>query len=228
MQIDDASQIPNISQRTGFSIFVFPRNFDFNQIKIENAYIVEPEKYERNASGTIKKEQIIDVLSIIGKHQVEPLTILFRPAEKMNSVVANAFLKSLEEPGENIHIVFFTYDLQQLLPTIRSRASIYYLKQDFNLDEAPNASKTDLELAKSLLTANTQQLIKIADKLQKNKENARATTLDILDIAIELAYKTYFKTCDEKWLKKLTQLTSTYDNIRQNGHIKLQIIANML
>lgn len=228
MQIEDPTQIPSISQKTGFSIFSFPRNFNFNQIEFKNAFIVEPEDFEKNPSGMIKRDQITEVFSLIGNRQEKSLTILFRPAERINNVASSAFLKNLEEPGDNVHIVFFTHDLQQILPTIRSRASIYHLKQNFDLDAAPDVPKKDLDLAKSLLTTNSKQLIPLAEDLHKTKNNARQRTLDILDIAIELAYKSYFKTFDAKWLKKLTQLTTAYDCVKRNGHIKLQLIANML
>ena len=227
MQIDNPAQIPEISQKTGFSVFVFPRNFNYEDIEIKNSFILQP-KEERNASGTIKIDDVKNVFSILGNKQTEDLTLLVKPAEKLNNEAGNAFLKNLEEPKDNIHIVFFTKDIQALLPTIRSRAFIYYLKDSFDFDKSPAASAKDLDLAKSLLAATPKQLITIADKLQKVKTDNRRNALDILDLCIELAYKTYFKTGDAKWLSKLEKLTATYQNVKQNGHIKLQIVANML
>lgn len=47
--------------------------------------------------------------------------VLIHPAEAMNNNSANALLKTLEEPGENLLFILLTHKPQQLLPTILSR-----------------------------------------------------------------------------------------------------------
>lgn len=47
--------------------------------------------------------------------------ILLEPAERMNPNAANALLKTLEEPGENVLLILLTATPARLLPTIRSR-----------------------------------------------------------------------------------------------------------
>jgi DNA polymerase-3 subunit delta' len=47
--------------------------------------------------------------------------VLIHPAEAMNNNSANALLKTLEEPGENLLFILVTHKPQQLLPTILSR-----------------------------------------------------------------------------------------------------------
>ena len=47
--------------------------------------------------------------------------VLIHPAERMNTVTANALLKTLEEPPGNTRFVLTTDAMHQLLPTIRSR-----------------------------------------------------------------------------------------------------------
>ncbi len=47
--------------------------------------------------------------------------VLVFPAEQMNSITANALLKTLEEPPGDVKFVLATESAHQLLPTIRSR-----------------------------------------------------------------------------------------------------------
>ena len=47
--------------------------------------------------------------------------VLVFPAEQMNTITANALLKTLEEPPGNVKFVLATESAHQLLPTIRSR-----------------------------------------------------------------------------------------------------------
>jgi len=47
--------------------------------------------------------------------------VLVFPAERMNTITANALLKTLEEPAGHLRFVLATEAVQQLLPTIRSR-----------------------------------------------------------------------------------------------------------
>ncbi len=54
--------------------------------------------------------------------------VLVYPAERMNTVTANALLKTLEEPGGNLKFVLATESAHQLLPTIRSRCQGFALR----------------------------------------------------------------------------------------------------
>lgn len=47
--------------------------------------------------------------------------IIIDDAERMNASVANACLKTLEEPPANTHFILIAHDADRLLPTIRSR-----------------------------------------------------------------------------------------------------------
>ena len=54
-------------------------------------------------------------------HQSGYKIILIYPAEAMNSAAANALLKKLEEPPQNVLFILITHQAPHLLPTIRSR-----------------------------------------------------------------------------------------------------------
>ena len=91
MQIDSVDQIPQIVNSTGFSIFVFPRDYDFNEINTKKSIVIEPEK----KSNDIKIDQIREIFSLLGTKQERDLTIIVRPAESLNEASSNAFLKNL-------------------------------------------------------------------------------------------------------------------------------------
>lgn len=89
------------------------------------------EREEKSSSASAKKS----VSQQIGIEQIRKLTdfvyltghqggykiILIYPAETMNTASANALLKKLEEPPENVLFILITHQAQHLLPTIRSR-----------------------------------------------------------------------------------------------------------
>ncbi len=50
--------------------------------------------------------------------------VLVYPAESMNSITANALLKTLEEPSGDLKFVLISHAMHQLLPTIRSRCLV--------------------------------------------------------------------------------------------------------
>lgn len=51
--------------------------------------------------------------------------IVVSPGEAMNQNAANAFLKTLEEPGKDVVIVLVVHQPGRILPTIRSRCRIF-------------------------------------------------------------------------------------------------------
>ncbi|WP_295626627.1 DNA polymerase III subunit delta' [uncultured Nitrosomonas sp.] len=78
---------------------------------------------KKSVSQQISIEQIrklSDFVYLTG-HQRGYKIILIYPAEAMNAASANALLKKLEEPPENVLFILVTHQAQHLLPTIRSR-----------------------------------------------------------------------------------------------------------
>lgn len=82
------------------------------------------------ARPTLKIEQIRQILEVMalqpyeGKHRI----IIVDDADTMNESAANAFLKTLEEPAENSHLILVTSRPFSLLPTIRSRCQTIYFQ----------------------------------------------------------------------------------------------------
>jgi DNA polymerase-3 subunit delta' len=116
----------------------------FEQNGHPNFYQIVPEAFATVAGETAEKEENDDKSSAttkkstsqqIGIEQIRKLNdfvyltghqsgykiILVYPAEAVNNAAANALLKKLEEPPENVLFILVTHQPQHLLPTIRSR-----------------------------------------------------------------------------------------------------------
>ena len=217
MYFDDLSQAQEISSKTNCLVFVIPGDKD---IFIPHAFFLKPEE-----KSVITVEQVRSVLDIVSKKQLEDQFVIVRPAEKLSDVAANAFLKNLEEPNEKIHYVLVTDSPSKLLPTILSRARIYFLREQ--IDNTISAEKHDLELAKKLMVAKDSDLIQIAEEISKKKTGARRDALKIVGLTIEMLYKSYFITNKEVFIKKLPRFLKLYENLEQNGHIKLHFVADL-
>ena len=94
----------------------------------------------KTENKTIKKEEIAKIKnkfnkkSSVGKYSV----YIVNEAEKLNSSSANALLKFLEEPEENIVAILITNNIYNVIDTIISRCQIINLKNDnklINIDE---------------------------------------------------------------------------------------------
>ncbi|MGI5869096.1 MAG: ATP-binding protein [Kiritimatiellia bacterium] len=99
-----------------------------------DALWVEPEKKSRIISVDVMREQIVrweEMGSYVGGWKIAVL--LF--ADRLNESSANAFLKTLEEPGEQTLFLLVTDRPEALLPTIVSRCQ----RLDLNEGRVPPA-----------------------------------------------------------------------------------------
>jgi len=78
---------------------------------------------KRKASKEIRIEAMRDAVEFAQRTSARGLgkVVLVYPAEQMNTVTANALLKTLEEPAGDMRFVLASESVHQLLPTIRSR-----------------------------------------------------------------------------------------------------------
>ncbi len=212
--------IPEIAGRAGGSIFIVPDNA---KVEIKNAFILKP-----TTKTTITIDQVREVLEQLTVKQTRKQFILIRPADKLGEEAENAILKNLEEPSDNIHFVLVTNKPSKLLPTILSRAALYILKKNEGSITEINADEKTINLAKKLLAAKPADYPKIAEELTAKKEGVRDYVLDILGVAIEMCYKSYFKTNNQKFLAKIPKFITAYENIAKNGHIKLHLVADLI
>lgn len=219
MFFESSDEIFKIAQKCNTAVFVLPKKVE---VKIKNALILEPD-----GKQAITIEQVRNLLSKLGTKQQKDIFIIIRPAELLQIEAANALLKKLEEPNEKVHFLLITDELSRILPTILSRSAIYILKNPLDLKSAIEANDKVKVLAKRLMVAKSAEIVDLAEEIAKKKDRVREYALEILGVAIEMLYKTYLITGKEVFLNKLPKFLKAYENIAKNGHIKLQIVANL-
>ena len=224
MFFDDLAQIPELAGNSGFSIFAVPDPL-IDAVK-NPAITVEP------TDGKIPIDAVREIIDLCGTRQQQDFFVLVKNADAMNESAENAFLKLLEEPKENYHIVFTVKNPSGLLPTILSRGNLFVLRQENPLAAPLDADATVKMYAKRLLTASPRNLVDLMNAITSEKEykktgNARPFTLKIVACAIDMTYKSYFKTSNVKLLNRLPDLLKLYDNLSKNGHIKLHLVADL-
>lgn len=219
MFFDNVSQIQSIAKKCGTSIFVLP---DDIEVDIPHMIALSPD-----VKTVITIEQVREVLALVSTRQTEDRFIVIRPAEALGEAAANALLKNLEEPGDMVHFVLIVKDPSCLLPTILSRAQMFFLKSSSSLEAGLSCDDKVRDLAKELMVAKPSGLVQVVEKITKKKDGVRSYALEVVGTAIEMLYKTYFLTEKDVFLKKLPKFLAAYDGISRNGHVKLQIIANL-
>lgn len=219
MFFENPSEILEIARRAGCAIFVVPREVP---AEIPGAIILQPEE-----KTTITIEQVREVTARLNLKQIGEVFVVVRPAEKLGLDAANAFLKSLEEPGEKVHYILITDALGEILPTITSRAAIYRLKTPTNFREVQADEKVKA-IAKRLMVAAPAELPILAEEIAKKKDGVRAYALSVLDAAIEMLYKSYFLTGKSAFLDRLPKFLVAYQAIAKNGHVKLHLVAELI
>lgn len=220
MFFNSVDDIQQIASRVGCSVFVLPK---LTKFEIKNAIILTPE-----TKSVITIEQVHDMLKLLGTKQKSDRYIIIRPAELLGLEAANALLKNLEEPKDNIHFVLVTDVPSKLLPTILSRASVYFLKTKPTIESGIEVDEKTKDLAKRLMVARPAELPALADEIVKSKDNVKARTLEIVGTAIEMLYKSYFITKKVVFIKKIPNFLTLYESIERNGHIKTHIVADLL
>ncbi|MBR3319871.1 hypothetical protein IKG20_01025 [Candidatus Saccharibacteria bacterium] len=227
MFFEDISDLPAIASRTNFAIFS-ANPYDVKPVlkKAFKSNVVFLKPDEKN--GKISVEMVRDFSAFSSTIDTNDKYFVVLSAEALNEHAENAFLKCLEEPKPHHHFILVTTTPSALLPTILSRAQVFYLKEKGTITRPIESSEKVKTLARELVTADVKGLIKLSNDLTKKKDTARTLALEVTGCAIEMMYKSYFATNQEKFLKKLPRLLTLYDNLQKNGHVKLHIVADML
>ena len=219
MFFDSVSEIAKIAGRCGTSIFVVPDSVD---VEIKNALVLQPEE-----KSVITIEQVRQMLGKLSTKQTQDVFVVIRPADLLKEAGASAFLKGLDEPGKKVHFVLITANISQILPTILSRAEVYFLNQEFRVDKIACDDEKVKALAKRLIAARGAELVALADEMNKKKDDKREYALLVLGVAIEMLYKGYLINQKPALLNKIEKFLAAYENISLMGHIKLHLVADL-
>lgn len=222
MFYDKPSDLTKIAARVGCAIFVTAES---TPIQLRQALYLTPD--EDKTVRTIGVEKVREFINLSSNKETCERFFVITPADAMNEAAQNAFLKTFEEPHEHCHFLLLVSDPAALLPTIRSRAQIFYPRRTGVLDQAPNAKPKVAEMAKKLISASARDLPDLALEISKTKTQPRQYALDIVATAIEILYKSYFKTKNVKFLGKLPNFLKLYGDLEHNGHIKLHLVADL-
>lgn len=220
MFFDSVDQIQALADQCHAAIFAVESNF---KIPFKHPIIIEKSSDKKS----ITVEQVRQALELTSAKQQSERYIIIKSAELLNETAQNALLKELEEPRPHYHFVLFTQEPYLLLPTILSRANLYYLKRPNQLTQKPTTDDKVLDIAKSLLAATSTQLPSLADQITKRKGTTREDVLLVVSTAIELAYKSFFATNRRSFLKKIPALITLYNNLQAGGNLKLHIVADL-
>ena len=176
------------------------------------------------------KHEVREIIDHCKDRQTADFFIVIEDASTFTSVAQDALLKLLEEPRPFYHFVIFTTDLGPLLATVRSRATIFVQKHQNPLKNPPAVAENIKDYAKKLLSATDRDIIPLAEELTNPKtfKKPRETILQIVETAIELAYKSYFITKNPAFIHKIPRFLALSDALKGNGNIKLQLIAKII
>ena len=228
MFIDSLDKIPKIATTFSTTIFVVDPDIQLNLNPLISLSL--------KAETSSQIDDIRELMQLTKNKQTKELFLVIRHAELLSERSSNVLLKTIEEPGSHIHILLLTKKPQELLATIRSRSMLFYLKTSNNLTSPPQVSAEILDYAKKLLVSDKNTLPQLAEELSKKKpkkvdpenDNDKTFLLSVIETTIELAYKSYYKTNNKLFLKKIIGLDQAYQNISKNGNKKLQLIANLI
>lgn len=144
-------------------------------------------------------------------HRKGQRVVLIDPAEAMNNAAANAFLKILEEPPSGVHFILVSHHWRLLLPTIRSRCSLFHFStpnHEFAVTwlKEQGIENPDLHLAHTsgapldaLADAQAQSLPQRRAFLEKI---AKPRTLNVLHLAEALEKQKLETESVIEWLQK--------------------------
>lgn len=130
----------------------------------------EREKDKKEFSVKIVRDSI-KTDAFIKPNEADGRVFIIKDAETMNVSAQNALLKILEEPPKGVKFILCCENAADLLETIRSRATIYALISNKELNEAEQKiSHLAAELALSLISFNEYEFVAKTGVFEKDKE----------------------------------------------------------
>lgn len=151
--------------------------FDINSVKdhLTKTFSSEFELFDFNYDNLLvdQAREIIDLAN--RKIGDSKKTFFFIKANSINIQAQNSLLKSLEEPTKGLHFFFVLPELNNILPTVLSRALVVYEKTDSQkiVDE-------------KFLKLNVAEKIKYVEKLASEIKDGKKTKQDAINFVDSL------------------------------------------
>ena len=136
----------------------------------------------------------------------EKTTIVLKDFDKASVEAQNAFLKSLEEPQENLNYVLCARNIDNVLPTITSRCEV-------------------VEMGNSVFNISEEERKKI-NEFKNAKEGRRLKILSLItkrDEAIKFMENFIFVEHEQGNYEELESALKTLNNLEKNGNVALQL-----
>lgn len=137
----------------------------------ENLILIQPDT--SLAKPVIKVEAIRSLLDSLSLSSWQgSRVIIIDNAQTMNAQAANALLKSLEEPFENVYFFLIGPDVHQFLPTIRSRSQVLQF-QSLRTDDLKKIKPGLADWAYQASQGQVDRLLQLtsADGIEKRTES---------------------------------------------------------
>ena len=186
-----------------------------DKLNLPSLIIIEPD------GNMIKKEQVIDLKKRFSFKPVYTQNNIYiiKNADKLNGASANTMLKFIEEPGEAIIGFLLTTNINNVLPTIKSRCELLSLIYD-NLD-----TKNDDNAYDNIANEYLQKIeLEKVDKIMYNRDiilNYYSERNEIEAIFKEI-FNIYMKAYNSEKVSYLSHLT--FDDIRY----RIKLVSNLL
>lgn len=122
-------------------------------------------------TNVYKKEELQKIIkdSYTKPNQADRKVYIFEECDQRFQIVSqNAFLKTLEEPPQDVLFIMLCENSRSLLETIRSRATVFTLETESKLD--PEALALAKEIALSINNPKEYELLLSFDKLTKREQ----------------------------------------------------------
>jgi hypothetical protein len=150
----------------------------------------------------LKVEDVRSLNDFIRFSFAEPTLIVSKNIDNATTEALNAFLKNLEEPGENISFALTALSSGKVLPTIISRCQIINLFSD---------SGGDFSDIEAFLGGTAGQKLLLFDKMIKR------------DIAVNFIEKLLTFLHNKREFKNMDLILKTLTGLKGNGNVNLQL-----
>lgn len=187
-------------------------------LKIENKY----HKINLTGANNIKVNSIRDLkkkLSFASSNAGRKFIIILN-AEEMTSEASNAFLKTLEEPNDNITIILVTSTPEVILQTIKSRCQEIIFAPIENssiVDHLINKYNKSREEANLISNFAQGSISKCSDFIDEDIQNLRSEIVELLRTTVKRKYKI-------ELMGQIESMTAAKDKHKVEIALKLLII----